>query len=221
VSCIRSNFSGIMQVDVTGGPGDTGFPLSFCCWCRVRGGTGGYGSILILQDNFFNSAPGFIRNAGGPDLAFTTAPGTNLSIVDDPTQWCFLGMSWAGTGSTAFACALDHNGKWTFVSGVAAGVGDPPSIFIGGRTIGGGTTAQDADVEYRGVHIWEQAIGVPALMQQSRQLAPVNEQNLWSTTYFYDLSTAQLGQSVVGRKWSSSGGWTTDQDAPPRPSKSR
>jgi hypothetical protein len=219
---IRSNFSGTLQVPVTGGPGDALNPLTMCAWVKIPQRLGGFGCVLGLQDSLFNSAPLFLLTNAGDGLFFSNTPGTNLPIVADPSRWCFIGCTWPNgrPATDAVAVGLDSDGLWTEAAGPCAGVNVPPTIFIGGQTIGGGGVTEDADVIYRGVHVWKEAKGVEFLRQQSGQLAPISEVNLWSTTYFYDLSIAQLGQSMVGRSWNTSAGtgWTTSADEPPRPS---
>lgn len=197
---IRSNFTGMLLRDCTGGPGDGFNPLSMCCWARIVGRVGAFGAILMYENALVNNAPGFLTTNLDNGLYFTSGPGRNFKIIEDPSRWFFVGLSWPGTGSVCTAVGLDSDGKWTEVQDVSAGVNENPAVFIGGGILNG-VVVPDADVEYRGVHVWQEAKGVEFLRQQSRQLAPYGEGTIFSTTYFYDLSIAQLGQSMVGRPW--------------------
>lgn len=190
----------MLVVDVTGGPGDGGNPLTMCAWVRLVSRVGGFGAVLAYEDSFFNVAPGFIFTNLDDQIYFTPSPGTNIPMVADPFSWCFIAINWDGSAN-ATAMALDSDGRWTQVDHASAGANVPPFVFIGGETIGGGSTTPDADLLYRGVHVWKERKTPEFIRQQSSQLAPISEVNLWSTTYFYDLSTAQLGQSMVGRSW--------------------
>lgn len=216
---LRSNSTGTLQVPVTGGPGDAGAPLTMCAWVKLVSRVGGFGCVLVYQDSLFNVSPGIIFTNLDDQLYFTPAPGTNIPIVADPTRWCFVAINWDG-GANATAMGLDADGRWTQVDHACAGANVPPTVFIGGQTIGGGGVAPDADLLYRGVHLWKERKSPQFIRQQASQLAPIAEANLWSTTYFYDLSTKQLGQSMVGHPWNTSagGGWKTSADEPPRPS---
>ena len=196
---IRSNSTGILQCPVTGGPGNT-LPLTMCAWVKLVSRAGGFGVVLAYQDSLFNVAPGFIFTNLDDQIYFTPGPGINIPIVADPTRWCFIALIWNGV-DTCVAMALDANGLWTEQEHNSAGASVPPTIFIGGQTIGGGGVTPDADLLYRGVHVWGEFKDRQFVRQQASQLAPISEDNLWSTTYFYDLSTAQLGQSMVGRSW--------------------
>ncbi len=198
---LRSNFGGCLLVDCTGGPGDGANPLTMCCWARIVGRVGAFGAILMYENALANNAPGFLTTNLDNQLYFTPGPGTNIPIVADPSRWFFVGLSWLGTGQLCTAVALDADGRWTEIQQVSAGVNENPAVFIGGSNLNGNPLSQDADVEYRGVHVWFEAKGAEFLRQQSRRLAPYGEDTIWSTTYFYDLSTAQLGQSMVGRPW--------------------
>lgn len=216
---IRSNFTGALQVPVTGGPGDASAPLTMCAWVKIAARVGGFGAVLAYEDSYFNVAPGIILTNIDDGLYFTPSPGTNIPVVADALDaWSFVGITWDG-GTVATAVGLDRDGVWIESTRPCAGANVPPFVFIGGQTIGGGALSPDGDVIYRGVHLWKEQKTTQFLRQQSARIAPIAEVNLWSTTYFYDLSTAQLGQSIVGRPWSDSGGtgWTTSPDEPPRP----
>lgn len=221
---IRSNGTGALEVPVTGGPGDAGAPLTMCAWVKVMARAGGFGSVLVYEDSFFNVAPGIILTNLDDGLYFTPAPGTNNKIVDNALGfWSFVGLSWDGS-TIATAVGLDHNGVWIENTAASAGANVPPFVFIGGQNIGGGVITPDGDMLYRGVHLWKEKKSTQFLKQQSRQLAPISEVNLWSTLFPYDLSTKQLGLSRVGHPWQDAevvgpgSTWTTSSDEPPRPS---
>lgn len=190
-----------------------------CAWVRLVSRVGGFGAVLAYQDSLFNVAPGFIFTNADDRIYYTPAPGTNIPMVADPSRWCFIAITWDGFAACT-AMALDADGLWTQDDAPSAGANVPPTVFIGGETIGGGAVFPDADLLYRGVHLWKERKTTAFIRQQASQLAPISENNLWSTTYFYDLSIEQLGQSMVGHPWNTSagGGWTTSPDEPPRPS---
>ena len=214
---IRSNSTGTLQCPVTGGPGNT-LPLTMCAWVKLVSRVGGFGVVLAYQDSLFNVAPGFIFTNLDDQIYFTPGPGINIPMVADPTRWCFIAIIWPGVG-TCVAMTLDADGLWTEQEHDSAGADVPPTIFIGGQTIGGGGVSPDADLLYRGVHVWGELKSRQFVRQQAAQLAPLGMGTLWSTTYQYDLSAAQIGESPVGHPWNedAGSGWTTSPDEPPRP----
>ncbi len=211
---IRSNITGQMTVPFRGNAHNT--PCSFSCWAKFTSAGGGFGAVITMEDGYFNSFPGFLNETG--TVIWTTDAGVNLQVVADGTHWFYCAGSWDGTGNTATGMGLDHNGLWTVQTGGAnnGGVG-LPSFLIGGQNIDTGTSTNDSDVFYRGVHIWSDVKSNEFLREQAYQLAPLSDVNLWSSLW-PEKTISNLGYGRTGRNWTQGvAGFTTSPDEPPVP----
>ena len=216
---ISSNTSGQLTVPYRGTAHNT--PCSFSCWAKLLANNGtNFGSVLTMEDSYFNTYPYIGRNGTGNGVVYSPGSLGNFQIVADGTKWFFCAATFDGTGGPSTGIGLDSKGVWVVQTTASSSNGGSglPSILIGGQQISSGVSTNADNVAYRGVHIWTEAKTIAFLKAQASQLAPVEENNLFSTTWPYDKTLSNLGHSNVGHPWSVfAGTWTQTTDEPPVP----